>query len=754
MTLNMQSLPARADAVVIGGGIVGSAMIQALAQRGMRDVVLLERDRLGSGTTWHSAANIALIDVSAKAYMDFYAHNMAMFARLPEETGQEVGWRNTGRVQIATNEARVRALKHTQAVGQARGFTSEWIGPDEVKRRLPILSVDGVIGGLWTPTVGRVNATDLIAALAKSARSKGAMVVEHAPVRAIHLDDGAVSSVETEKGTIKTRRVINCAGLWAGEIARLVGVSLPIYANEHFYILTKPFPGIFRDMPSFRDSDALIYGREDVGGLLLGCFETRAKPIAVHDLPKDFSFGLLPDDWEQFEPYMIAAINRIPALEQAEIKMLLNGPESFTPDGRFLAGPLPEVPGFYVLTGMNSAGVNNALGSARAMAALVSGDSDPIDLSPFSPTRFAAFHSRPAWLSERISEAPGQLYSVGRIAREFTTGRNLRLSPLHDRLTKAGAQFRQVMGWERPTDFGDIAAEFRAVQSGVGLYDETSASRFAIKGRRAEDLVAYVFGRLSLDIGECETAVAPSPGGGAVSVMTVARLSEQSYLAIGEADRETADRVLLHPSDSEDATCEALHSAMAQLRLQGPKADELLTWATGVAPPAAGQCGAACIGGAEVVILCEPWGEAFILLTSSEFASYVTARLFAAPAGFGPTWVGERAIEASRITDGIPRLGRELNSGVVVEKSGLRSSGVGRYRPAADGLLKGKVRGEIVGGEPLWSEGSSIGFVTSASAAIDGEAFFMAPVIETSGPVTLNLEGNWLEAASLKLGPA
>ncbi|MGF7163437.1 4-methylaminobutanoate oxidase (formaldehyde-forming) [Rhodoligotrophos appendicifer] len=741
--MTSETLPEKADAVVIGGGVVGAAMLHALVECGLRDVLLIERDQLGSGTTWHSAANIALIDVSTRAFLDFYSYNMELFGRLTAETGQEVGWRRTGRVQMATNDDRVRALKHTQAVARARGVESTWIGPEEIKNRLPILNVDDLIGGLWTPTVGRVNATDFIAALSKSARSRGAVVVENAPVTSIHRSGGAVCAVETARGTVQTTRVINCAGLWAPQIAEMVGVRLPIYANEHFYILTKPFPGVFRDMPSFRDSDGLIYGREDGDGLLLGCFETLAKPIAIEALPKDFAFGLLPEDWDQFEPYMVEAIKRIPALESAEVKMLLNGPESFTPDGRFIAGPVAEVPGFYVLAGMNSAGVNNAAGSSLALAQMILGIPNPTDLSPFSPTRFAPFHSRPSWLRERVSEAPGNLYSIGRVQKEFESGRNLRRSPFHCRLHAAGAVHRAVMGWERPVSVRDLAAEMKTLAEGAGLSDTTSCSRYMIEGAAAEALVTRIFGGLTLQPGECDMGLIQSRAMGVESMMLVDRISADRYVAIGEATRETADALLLRPEATEAVTVREHHSSLAALTLQGPRAVEVIQVLTKASLPE-GTSSTHEIGGAEVRIMRHPWTGAVILLMASEYANYVADQLLASSADV--QWIGESALEADRIRKAIPRLGRELVASILPTQSGVKSLDRGRFRPALDhGLLRGSVAGRLAGGEPLWANDTCIGFVSSASALVDGRSWFLALTSVVPETVSLDLEGDLLQ---------
>ena len=448
----MDSVPAHARVVVIGGGIVGCSVAYHLALQGWREIVVVERQRLGCGTTWHSAASIGRLANSALGQR-MLAYTVELLPRLEAESGRPVGWRNCGRVQLASTRQRLEDLRHVAAVGRAVGTPFEIISPREAADKLPIITPDGLVGALWSPGNGRVNPTELTAAYAEAATRRGVRFLETTPVTAVRTRAGAVTGVGTSRGEIACEVVVNCAGLWARRVGALGGVDVPLWANEHFYLLTKPMAGVSADMPTFSDRDALIYGREEVGGLLVGFFDRNAKPLSPDQLPEDFAFGLLEADWDQAEPYVKTAMARIPALGQTEIHMLLNGPESFTPDGSFLMGESPGLRGFFTLAGMNSSGINHAAGAGRALAGWIT-DGDPgIDVTAFDIRRFDASHNSEPWLRERVREVPSTTYLMHRAAPEFTTGRQRRLSPLHARLAERGARFDSVMGWERPEYF-------------------------------------------------------------------------------------------------------------------------------------------------------------------------------------------------------------------------------------------------------------------------------------------------------------
>ncbi|MGI9415064.1 MAG: FAD-dependent oxidoreductase, partial [Hyphomicrobiales bacterium] len=407
-----KSLPSQASVVVIGGGVIGCSTLYHLARAGVRDAVLLERKQVTCGTTWHSAAQVRQLR-STNNLTQLIKYSTELYASLEEETGQATGWTRTGSLSVATNPDRLTHIKRQAALARLFDVEADIIGPMEAAELWPMMRADDIVGAVYSPNDGRVNPSDLCAALVKGARANGAQVFEDTAVIDFDIREGRVHGVRTAAGTIYCDKVVNCAGLWGRQIGAMAGVSVPLYACEHFYLLTRPIEGLGNHMPTLSDHDGHLYIRDEVGGLLAGCFEPKAKPLPLEDLPKDFAFDLLNEDWNHFEPMMLNAIHRIPALETAEVKTLLNGPESFTPDGAFLLGEAPEVDGFFVGCGMNSVGVASGGGVGKALAEWVISGEQPMDLASVDIRRFAHFHSVENFLRARIPEELGLHYAVG-----------------------------------------------------------------------------------------------------------------------------------------------------------------------------------------------------------------------------------------------------------------------------------------------------------------------------------------------------
>ena len=400
-----ENLPSSARIVIIGGGIIGCSVAWHLTRLGVTDVLLIERHQLGSGTTWHSAGNITRLSESAPD-LDLATYGASLYADFEKRGEHSVGWRNCGRVMLARCPDRVAQLERIVAACHAQGVGADFLSMAEVHEKLPIMHLDDIKSAIWSPGDGRVNPTDLLAAYAREARQGGARLVEGVAVGDVLIEHARVAGVVTPRGEVRCETVINCAGLWARDLGLRHGVDIPLYANEHFYLLTEPVEGVHRDMPTFRDPDGLIYGREEIGGLLLGCFDRNAKPIAANALPEDFAFGLLNEDWDQFDPYLREWLHRIPALQHTGVKMLLNGPESFTKDCCPIMGEAPTLAGYYVLAGMNSAGVQMSAGMGQVLANWVVAGDPGVDVDRFDILRFHPGDNDEACLRLAVSQAP------------------------------------------------------------------------------------------------------------------------------------------------------------------------------------------------------------------------------------------------------------------------------------------------------------------------------------------------------------
>ncbi len=590
--------PNSARVVVIGGGVMGCSTAYHLAKAGCHDVVLLERKQLTSGTSWHSAAQVRALR-SSENLTRMIQYSAELYQSLEAETGQSTGWLQTGSLSLATNKERFTHIKRQASLARLFGVEAEVVSPEEAGRLWPLIRTDDLVGAVWSPEDGRVNPSDLCAALSKGARAHGAKVIEDAPVTGFSVRNGRVTGVETAQGTIACEAVALCAGLWSHSVAALAGVSAPLHACEHFYLLTQPMEEITGHLPTLGDHDAHLYLRDDVGGLLVGSFEPNARAIGLDKLPQDFAFDLLAEDWDHFEPMLMNGIHRIPALEKAEARMLLNGPESFTPDGRFLLGESPELRGFFLGCGMNSAGMASSGGAGRWLAEWILAGEATLDLWPVDIRRFAPFHNNMRALRERVPEVLATHYVTEAPHREFETARNIRHGPLHERQLAKGAHFSPRMGWERPSYFAPsgpaekfsptfdkpvffdfIAAEHKTAREAVALFDQSSYGKLRVQGNDAEALLQRLCANhMDVPPGRVVYTGMLNARGGYESDCTVFRYSEDEFLIVtGTAQPvRDADWIRRNMSDNEDVRLSDVTTAMAVLALAGPNARELMS---------------------------------------------------------------------------------------------------------------------------------------------------------------------------------
>jgi 4-methylaminobutanoate oxidase (formaldehyde-forming) len=503
----MTDLPDRAEIVVIGGGVIGASVAYHLTKLGRTDVLLLEQGHLSGGTTWHAAGLVGPLRATESGTR-LVQYSAELYASLEAETGLATGYKGCGGLVLARTPERLVQLRRTAANGAAYDMECEVVTPRRAQELWPVMQVDDLAGALWLPGDGTVNPTDLTQSLARGARQRGARVAEQVRVTGFAMDGRRATSVRTDQGDVECDVVVNCAGQWAAQVGALAGVTVPLHSCEHFYVVTEAIDGVRPDLPIMRDQDGWTYFKEEVGGLVVGGFEPTAKPWrSPDDIPYPFEFQLLGEDWEHFSILMDEALHRIPVLAETGIRKFYDGPESFTPDNQFLLGRAPEVDNFFVGAGFNSVGIASAGGAGLALAEWVVEGEPTSDLTSVDIRRFAPFNADPEFLRDRVVEVLGLHYAVPWPNREPETARDVRLSPLHERLKGKGAVFGTKNGWERPLFFGGggldyswdkpawlpaSAAEQRACRTDVAVFDQTSFSKYAVTGPTALEALQWV----------------------------------------------------------------------------------------------------------------------------------------------------------------------------------------------------------------------------------------------------------------------
>ena len=538
-------LPAHASVIIIGGGVMGCSTLYHLAKSGVSDAILLERNELTSGTTWHSAAQVRALR-SSKNLTDLVRYSISLYSSLEQETGQSTGWINKGSLSIATTPDRLTFIKRQESLAHLYGIEATSISVGEAKERWPLMNTEDVIGAVWSPGDGRVGPTDLCAALVKAAKSRGVRIFEHTSVTGIKTRGNAIVGVETSAGNISCDALVICSGLWSRENAAMAGVDIPVWPCEHFYLLTHPVEGISGNLPTLSDHDNHLYIRDDSGGLLVGCFEPVGKAIDPALIGENFAFQLLPEDWDHFEPMLNNAMHRLPCLQQAEVRMLLNGPESFTPDGSFLLGESAETRGLFLGCGMNSVGVATGGGAGMALAHCIVHGHTPYDLHETDPKRFPGCFSSIKALSSRIPEILGKHYAISYPGNQLETARGLRQTPLHRRWQAQDAHFGQFYGWERPLYFArqrepvlgfdkpdwfdQVGREVSQAHNGAAIFDQSTFGKINVSGKDAASFLNRVCSNnMNRPAGRAIYTAMLNARGGYESDLTALRLGENEY---------------------------------------------------------------------------------------------------------------------------------------------------------------------------------------------------------------------------------
>ena len=695
-----RELPKEARAIVIGGGIVGCSTAYHLGQLGWDETVVLERAKLTSGSTFHAAGLVGQLRSNANI-TQLLGYSVALYDRLEAETGQATGWKRNGGLRLACNQERWTEVKRQATTAHSFGLEMQLLSAQEAQELWPLMEVSDVVGAAFLPTDGQANPSDITQALAKGARAKGVRFFEDTPVTGILVEEGRVAGVVTPRGTIRAAVVVNCAGQWARELGRLAGVNVPLVSVQHQYMVTEAIEGVTPELPTLRDPDRLTYYKEEVGGLVMGGYEPDPIPWASEGIPEGFHFSLLDSDFDHFEPLMTQALARVPALETAGVKQLLNGPESFTPDGNFILGEAPELRGFYVGTGFNAFGIASGGGAGMALAEWIARGEPPYDLWPVDIRRFGRPHFDIDWVRRRTLELYGKHYTIAWPAEEHTSGRPCRRSPLYDRLKDLGACFGEKLGWERPNWFADRAAgeapedvysfgrpnwfeavgrEHKAAREAAVVFDQSSFAKFLLLGPDAAAALDWI----------CANHVTKAPGcltytqmlnarGGIECDLTVARLAEDRFYIVTGTGFATHDFDWIARNIPAGLNAQLIDvtSGHAVLSLMGPRSREILQSLTSAelsnaAFPFAAQQEIG-IAGAPVVALRVTYvGElGWELHVPCEYAVNLFEALMAAGAPLGLRPAGYRAIESLRLEKGYRAWGADIGPDHTPLEAGL-----------------------------------------------------------------------------------
>ncbi|MBU4528125.1 MAG: FAD-dependent oxidoreductase [Hoeflea sp.] len=595
------TLPDRAQIVVIGGGIIGCSTAYHLARDHKADVILLEQGQLTSGSTWHAAGLVGQLRSSA-SITKVLKYSVDLYKRLDQETGLETGWKMSGCLRLATNQDRWIEYRRLATTAQSFGMDMQLLSPQEAKAMFPLMQVDDLVGASWLPTDGQASPSDITQSLAKGARMHGARIFENVRVTGFEMKDSRILAVKTSKGDIACEKVVNCAGQWARQLGAMAGINVPLQPVKHQYVITEKIEGLSSDAPTIRDPDRRTYFKEEVGGLCFGGYEPDPQGWTMDDVPDQFQFQLFDDDYDHFEQHMMQAIERVPALNSVGVKQMINGPESFTPDGNFILGAAPECVNMFVGAGFNAFGIASGGGAGWVLAQWVIDGEAPLDLWVVDIRRFSEMHKDRQWVNDRTLEAYGKHYAIGFPHVEYESGRPLIVSPLYKRLKSHSAVFGSKLGWERPNWFapegmeprdvptmgqpnwfGAVGDEHRHVREKVGIFDQSSFAKYEISGSDALSALSRICANdVSKPEGRLTYTQLLNTRGGIEADLTVARLSDDRFYLVTGTGFRTHDLAWIreHVPEGADVRIDDITEAYGTLSLMGPHARDVLSKVT------------------------------------------------------------------------------------------------------------------------------------------------------------------------------
>ncbi|MCM2400712.1 FAD-dependent oxidoreductase [Rhizobium sp. S153] len=761
-TTSLKPVPSKARAVIIGGGVSGCSVAYHLAKLGWTDVVLLERKQLTCGTTWHAAGLIGQLRGSQNMTR-LAKYSRDLYVRLEAETGIGTGMKQNGSITVALTDERREEIYRQASLARAFNVDVQEIDPARVTELYPYLNVSDVKAAVHLPLDGQCDPANIAMALAKGARQHGATVIEGVKVIDVLTKDGRVTGVVCEQAgerhVIETENVVNAAGMWGHNLAAQSGVTVPLHAAEHFYIVTEPVPGLGQ-LPVLRVPDEQAYYKEDAGKMLLGAFELKAKPWGMDGISEDFCFDQLPDDFDHFQPILEMAVKRMPMLETAGIHTFFCGPESFTPDDRYYLGEAPELKGYWVAAGYNSIGIVSSGGAGMALAQWMNDGEPPFDLWEVDIRRAQPFQKNRLYLQERVTETLGLLYADHFPYRQMATARGVRRSPIHEHLKKRGAVFGEVAGWERANWFAGVGqekeyryswkrqnwfdnqrAEHMAVREGVGLFDMTSFGKIRVEGR---DALAFLqrlcANQMNVEAGRIVYTQMLNSRGGIECDLTVTRLSETSFFLVVPGATLQRDLAWLRKNllPGEFVVVTDVTAAESVLCVMGPRSRELLNK---VSPSDCSNAAHPFGSAREIEIgygLARAHRVTYVgelgweLYVSSDQAAHVFETLEHAGEGLGLKLCGLHALDSCRIEKAFRHFGHDITDEDHVLEAGLgfavktgKGDFIGRdavLKKQEEGLKRRLMQLRLIDPEPLVfhnealvRDGQIVGTITSGN---------------------------------------
>ncbi len=594
----MKKLPRATKVVVIGGGVAGCSVAYHLAKFGWKDTIILERDQLTSGTTWHAAGLVSQLGPSA-AITKIRKYSLELYKKLEKEVDFSSGLKLNGALSIASTKGRWQELQRQATTAQLFDVNVEVLNIDQIKKIYPVINDENVLGGIFMPGDGQADPIGVTNLLAKAARKEGVKIFEKSPVKEILKKNGKIQGVVVNNQTIECEYVVLAAGMWSRQIGEDMGFSIPLYPAEHFYVITEPINDLPKNIPVLRDFDDSLYLKEDAGKMLIGIFEGKSIPAfdKTNRVPQDFSFGEFPENFDHFEPYLTAAMKRVPILEKAGIRKFFAGPESFTPDTNTLLGEIPEIRNLFVCCGLNSIGIGSGGGVGKATAEWMMNGHINEDLFIYDVKRFQNFHSNINFIKERITETLGDLYGMHWPYKQHNTSRNQKLLPYHEELKKAGACFGVSNGYERPMWFAQnketpefkysynyqnwypaVEFETKNARNNVGLFDLTAFSKYDLKGKNIHnELQKICTANIKNEIGRTTYTQMLNNDGGIETDLTVVCLDINYFRIITSAANREHDKFHILKHLSKNAELKDVTDEIACLGVFGPKSRKVMS---------------------------------------------------------------------------------------------------------------------------------------------------------------------------------